>query len=50
MSPCTDNTRTLFSPDSVRQPLEPFTKRLNDLPFSLKRQLDKSNYFTQMGQ
>lgn len=36
MSPCTDNTRTLFSPDSVRQPLEPFTKsRLNDLPFSL---------------
>lgn len=27
MSPCTDNIRTLSSPDSVRQPLVPFTKK-----------------------
>lgn len=26
-SPCTDNTRTLSLPDSVRQPLVPFTKK-----------------------
>lgn len=43
MSPCTDNTRTLSSPDSVKQPLVPFAKgRLNGLPFSLTtKQFDK---------
>lgn len=36
MSPCTDNIRTLSSPDSVRQPLVPCANiRLNRLLLSL---------------